>query len=585
MEKNRGITLVVLIVTIVVMLILLSVGTKVALDGKLFGSAQKAVGDTNNKIGEQEYRVNGLMGELDDVQDSQSRNSEYRKIKDIVNKLGDSITKDKLKDELDKAFGEGKTEIIETDEGYTILVKETEHEFEVDKDGNVTANDNLKLAGGDMPGEGTEENPFKIYCIEDLILFSNNVNNGTTYDGKFVTLENDLNFNSFHSYNDYSTIVDEATGMTLIESMTSNTGFTPIGTDSHSFKGTFDGKNHKIYNLFENRGNSYAGLFGYIGDASIKNLTMININLRGNNYIGGIAAFCRASSRIQYCGVEGNIKILNGGSDETISGKIGLIAGYVYGGDASQEITLIERCYSIGNLTKDNGGYFGGIVGEADFSLAGNKSSIRQCYNKMDLQGIGWSGGIAGVAKGFIIEECFHIGNCDRGIVSSNSWDNNIIRNCYQIGDIGSKKTASAAGIADKGNTSNSYSVGKLESSYCGGIILGMNYGNHLVHCFGRRGDWGNLPDGELTKSQILNNLSSYNNNEYGWKENAKMGDYCNVVTDEYMKSQAFVDELNTLIEASIEDGHVGEISTTQQNVWKRDVNNINQGYPIFVWQ
>lgn len=259
---------------------------------------------------------------------------------------------------------------------------------------------------------------------------------------------------------------------------------------------------------------------------------MININLRGNNYIGGIAAFCRASSRIQYCGVEGNIKILNGGSDETISGRIGLIAGYVYGGDASQEITLIERCYSIGNLTKDNGGYFGGIVGEADFSLAGNKSSIRQCYNKMDLQGISLS-----------------------------------------------------AGIADKGNAFNCYSVGKLESSYCGGIILGMNYGNHLVHCFGRRGDWGNLPDGELTKSQILNNLSSYNNNEYGWKENAKMGDYCNVVTDEYMKSQAFVDELNTLIEASIEDGHVGEISTTQQNVWKRDVNNINQGYPIFVWQ
>lgn len=42
MEKNRGITLVVLIVTIVVMLILLGVGTKATLDGKLFGTAQKA---------------------------------------------------------------------------------------------------------------------------------------------------------------------------------------------------------------------------------------------------------------------------------------------------------------------------------------------------------------------------------------------------------------------------------------------------------------------------------------------------------------------------------------------------------------
>ena len=580
MEKNRGITLVVLIVTIVVMLILLSVGTKVALDGKLFGSAQKAVGDTNNKIGEQEYRVNGLMGELDDVQDSQSRNSEYRKIKDIVNKLGDSITKDKLKDELDKAFGEGKTEVIETDEGYTILVKETEHEFEVDKDGNVTANDNLKLAGGDMPGEGTEENPFKIYCIEDLILFSNNVNNGNKYSGKFVTLENDLNFNSFLSYNDYSTIVDETTGMTLIESMTSNTGFTPISTPDKKFEGTFDGKNHKIYNLYENRGDNYTGLFGYVDHGTIKNLTMVNMTLKGNKRIGGITAYA-AVSTIQNCAVEGNTRILNGGTGSAIDGYIGLIVA-----DASGRNSLIERCYSIGNLTKDSGGIFGGIVGYV--TSAQTNSYIKQCYNKMDLLELGSAGGIAGNVQGWGIEECFHIGNCIKGIVNQVSWTNvTYIKNCYQIGNIGSKElgTRGSGGITDNGNAFNCYSVGKLESTYCGGIIMGMNYGTHLVHCFGRRGDWGNLPDGELTQSQILNNLSSYNADNYCWKENAKMGDYCNVVTDEYMKSQAFVDELNTLIEASIEDGHVGEISTTQQNVWKRDLNNINQGYPIFVWQ
>lgn len=580
MEKNRGITLVVLIVTIVVMLILLSVGTKVALDGKLFESAQKAVGDTNNKIGEQEYRVNGLMGELDDVQDSQSRNSEYRKIKDIVNKLGDSITKDKLKDELDKAFGEGKTEVIETDEGYTILVKETEHEFEVDKDGNVTANDNIKLAGGDMPGEGTEENPFKIYCIEDLILFSNDVNNGNNYSGKFVTLENDLNFNSFLSYNDYSTIVDETTGITLIESMTSNTGFTPISTPDKKFEGTFDGKNHKIYNLYENRGDNYTGLFGYVNHGTIKNLTMVNMTLKGNKRIGGITAYA-AVSTIQNCAVEGNTKILNGGTESTIDGYIGLIAADTYGNNG-----VIERCYSVGNLTKDSGGVFGGIVGLATGGRA--DSYIKQCYNKMDLLELGSAGGIVGNLQGWVIDECFHIGNCVRGIAENGgSWGTGIIKNCYQIGNIGSKALNSkrSAGITDQCNTFNCYSIGKLESTYCGGIILGMNYNFHIVHCFGRRGDWGTLPDGELTKNQILNNLSSYSNSNYNWKENAKMGDYCNVVSDEYMKSQAFVDELNTLIEASIEDGHVGEISTTQQNVWKRDVNNINQGYPIFVWQ
>ena len=70
---NRGITIIVLIITIIVMLILLGIGTKVAIDGKLFDTARTAVDTTNNKVALQESRVNELADELDNVIQSQCK--------------------------------------------------------------------------------------------------------------------------------------------------------------------------------------------------------------------------------------------------------------------------------------------------------------------------------------------------------------------------------------------------------------------------------------------------------------------------------------------------------------------------------
>ena len=138
-------------------------------------------------------------------------------------------------------------------------------------------------------------------------------------------------------------------------------------------------------------------------------------------------------------------------------------------------------------------------------------------------------------------------------------------------------------GISSNGSDCfNCYSIGKITSSYCGGIINGMNYGQHLLNCYGRRGDFGTLPEGELTQSQIINYLSSYNNtNGYGHGTNAQIGYKCNVLTDNEMKTQSFVDNLNILVEADDE----GTITETEQNVWKMDTEGINNGYPIFSWQ
>lgn len=68
MRKNRGITLIALIITIIILLILVGVSVNLLIKGDLFGSAEKAVNGTNAKVEEEQTRVDELMGELDEIE-------------------------------------------------------------------------------------------------------------------------------------------------------------------------------------------------------------------------------------------------------------------------------------------------------------------------------------------------------------------------------------------------------------------------------------------------------------------------------------------------------------------------------------
>ena len=68
MRKNRGITLIALIITIIILLILVGVSINLAIKGDLFGSAEKAVSGTNDKVAQEQTRVDELMGELERVE-------------------------------------------------------------------------------------------------------------------------------------------------------------------------------------------------------------------------------------------------------------------------------------------------------------------------------------------------------------------------------------------------------------------------------------------------------------------------------------------------------------------------------------
>ena len=68
MKKNRGITLIALIITVILLLILVGVSVNVIIKGNLFSNAQKAVNGTNAKVNEQQTIMDELMNEWDEIE-------------------------------------------------------------------------------------------------------------------------------------------------------------------------------------------------------------------------------------------------------------------------------------------------------------------------------------------------------------------------------------------------------------------------------------------------------------------------------------------------------------------------------------
>ena len=154
-------------------------------------------------------------------------------------------------------------------EEFEVVFIDSKRYYIVDKDGNVgEAQEIIKDKNpGDITigkdGEtldGSEEHPYEIWCIEDLVTFSNMVNgsgikleNGevvkietaNSFKGKYIVLKTNLNFKSKLSYQnsertDFGDINgDTDDGNTLINEMTTGTGFRPIGNEKCCFERNF----------------------------------------------------------------------------------------------------------------------------------------------------------------------------------------------------------------------------------------------------------------------------------------------------------------------------------------------------------
>lgn len=212
---------------------------------------------------------------------------------------------------------------------------------------------------------------------------------------------------------------------------------TPYAND---FSGTFDGNGHTItLNIEQSKAN--LGLFKTLaGKAIIKNVIVTGkVSAGSNNKIGGIAGFANVYS--------GEISIINCKNDATISGNksVGGILGDCSG---NQNKLTIEGCVNIGKITGNNS-QVGGIIGNL-----GSGHSVSYCYNRGDITGFNYAGGI--------------VGQCASKISSSYSTGNvNLTSTKNNKGDIfgGGKASKENCFSADGSDGSNIAEVANLVSS------------------------------------------------------------------------------------------------------------------------
>ena len=256
-------------------------------------------------------------------------------------------------------------------------------------DSDVTTTKSESHSSDSNPGDitnaglydGSEANPYRVESIEDLVSFSNDVENGNSYSNKYIILSQNIDFKESGSYVDSETIVygdinEDKKVSGLKEEMTTNSGFNPIGNNTKPFKGTFDGNNHTISNLnIDRKDANYVGLFGS-SSGIIKNLNLENVNIKGLNNVGGISGSGGSNASILHSKVSGRVE-----GNENVGGVIGS-TGYVEVIANTTSNTNVVGVTNVGGIS-GNGGtqrasgvvqsgdvsgtkYVGGISGSCD---------------------------------------------------------------------------------------------------------------------------------------------------------------------------------------------------------------------------
>ena len=214
----------------------------------------------------------------------------------------------------------------------------------------------------------------EIDSAADLAGLAQLVNSGNTFEGKKVTLVADID-------------LDDKV-------------WTPIGTYSNPFKGTFEGSGKTISNLLINdKELDYAGLFGYLATpGTIQNVTVSNPDVSAKSNVGALVGSAYTGT-VTGCKVTGNI--------------------------------VIEGYYKVGGLTGD------GYATIKDCSVIGTiGSTVTGLYLETDLEGDN-VGGIIGyraegnlTLSGCTVEQITVEGTREVGGLAGSAYDNSTITGC-----------------------------------------------------------------------------------------------------------------------------------------------------------
>lgn len=434
-QRQDGITLIALVITIIILLILAGIGIAMLTgESGLLNKASKSKEETLKSEALEDVKLK--------VMEAQAENEGKATLADLLEILekAEDTYKITLKTETAKVSNEKDVANIENANALIVTNEKYGQEVEVDK------NMQVKLTGvSEGPteetnfgsGNGTENDPYIIENMTQLKFLATSVNEGLdTYEGKYIKLSNDITLDS-------------------------NIPWTPIGSDTNMFEGVFDGNNKSISGLYMNSNQNYQGFIG-INKGIIKNINISSDCIASS--IGWRSGILCGENRgtIENCTSRGTL-------DYTINtGKHwqGAICGFNNGG-------IIKNCANYGNIT--GYGNVGGIAGGC-----GNDGIILNCLNlgniraeyTYDSGGICGNSSEQGKGKAYFFN-CYNAGdiscvNYNVGGIIGMSTNETYLYNCYNIGNISSsRKCGIAYWESAKPNLTNCYCLNSIsQNSY-----------------------------------------------------------------------------------------------------------------------
>lgn len=216
-------------------------------------------------------------------------------------------------------------------------------------DGSVAA----AFAGG----TGASDNPHLIATPAQLAYLAQQVNGGTSYEGKYFRQTEDFDLGG--------------------------NKWAPIGSSNHPFKGHFDGDNHEIFRLNADINLvMYGGLFGYISSGSVKNVKVRSGLVKSSNAcVGGIVGELNGS-QMENCTASVNVS-----GRESVGGLVGRLSSG----------SNVSDCHFLSGEITGIGNNIGGIVGKVTCgNNASARSTVQRCSVNASVTGYRDVGGLCG---------------------------------------------------------------------------------------------------------------------------------------------------------------------------------------------
>ena len=403
--------------------------------------------------------------------------------------------------------------------------------------------------------------------------------------------------------------------------LTANINLAGVGSlwsGINGFTGTFDGRGHTITM-------DGAPLFTTLGNESSKTATVVtDLTIAGKvqndkgDYTGGLANFVTGETSIRNVVMKANVT----GATAHVGGLVGALR-------LSGPAISIENCKNYGDVyvtARNNYSTInvGGIVGSTFSNGCTVAITIQGCENHGAVTAnSGQAGGIAGAPDdNAIITDCLNTGNvsaissvkvngyylCAGGIAGKTSYQTQRIERCYNAGTITGSTVGGIVGTNRGATIDSCYNRGAVvvkgdeEYRYGGGImgeqtssnIYNSNgiYADPVTNCY----NVGTVSCDKMTDKTYLGAATGTFFRDFNDKPASDFSVYiggfevyalegtCDKITGNAGAYSAVVSANKMAFKTSAEL-KADAMLTTLGDAFKKDAGNINNGYPVLVWQ